>query len=315
MRYHTPHRGFTLIEIMVVIVIISILAAILVPVLGNITRRARETAVKVEITSLENAIADFRTRFGVDPPSHIHVYEQAAQWNANPADRGTITRIWPRFLFAKNRDLDLDGSAGEADPDSDNEAGIHLSGSECLVFFLGGMTAFDQAGKPYMTGFSRNPADPLQRPLVVGESRDGPFYEFETARLVDIDNYPTTGSISGGDRFPEYIDTLSNQTAPYLYLSSYGGRGYLPEDCWVYNPHVNNPHNPTTGGYRQNANAFWKAKSFQIISPGSGPHENNLGVYKPYGTGGLYNLESAELLTPQDGDNITNFAPSGRLKP
>ena len=142
-----------------------------------------------------------------------------------------------------------------------------------------------------------------------------------------------------GDRFPEYIDSLSNQTAPYLYLSSYNGRGYEADDTWVYNPHVGpptNPHNPASG-YGQSANSYWKPKSFQIISPGIGPHEytedinrngqldvgedrNGNGVlddnvYKPYGLGGIYNPGNTELLSEQDGDNITNFSQGTRLKP
>ncbi len=309
-KYHSPRTAFTLVEIMVVVVIIGILATILVPVLGGISRRAKEAAVKIEITSFESAISDFRTRFGNEPPSHIDLYEQSAQWNGNPDSKGKISRLWNRFYFAKNRDLDGDGSI-EADPDGDGVPGIHLSGAECLVFFLGGMANFDNSGKPYMTGFANNPADPFARQLAVGETRVGPFFEFETNRLVDIDGY-STGS---GDRFPEYVDSLANQTAPYLYLSSYNGRGYEAPDLRIYLPHASgNLMNPV-GPYAQNSAQAWKPKSFQIISPGFGPHENSAGIYRPYGNGGIYNSEDTSSLSDQDGDNITNFGAGGRLKP
>jgi general secretion pathway protein G len=309
-KHRSPRTAFTLVEIMVVVVIIGILAAILVPVLGGISRRAKEAAVKIEITSFESAISDFRTRFGHEPPSHIDLYEQSAQRNGNPESKGKISRLWNRFYFAKNRDLDGDGNV-EADPDGDGEPGIHLCGAECLVFFLGGMASFDSSGKPYMTGFANNPADPFARQLAVGETRVGPFFEFETNRLVDVDGY-STGS---GDRFPEYVDSLANQTAPYMYLSSNNGRGYEPADLWLYLPHVSgNLMNPV-GPYAQNSAQAWKPKSFQIISPGFGPHENSAGVYRPYGSGGIYNSEDTGSLTEQDADNITNFSAGGRLRP
>ena len=71
-------RGFTLVEVMVVVVIIGMLAAILVPVLGGIIRRTNEAAVKVEINSMGNAIADFKAKFGSDPPDHVHLFENGS---------------------------------------------------------------------------------------------------------------------------------------------------------------------------------------------------------------------------------------------
>ena len=68
-KQNPASRGFTLVEVMVVVVIIGMLAAILVPVLGGIIRRTNEAAVKVEINSLENAIADFKACLLYTSPS------------------------------------------------------------------------------------------------------------------------------------------------------------------------------------------------------------------------------------------------------
>ena len=312
-KQNPASRGFTLVEVMVVVVIIGMLAAILVPVLGGIIRRTNEAAVKVEINSLENAIADFKAKYGSDPPDHVHLFENAAGWAAHPEDRGKINRIWPRFRFDLARDINVDNDSADE---------FHLSGAECLVFFLGGMANRDANGKFFMTGFSKNPANPLQRvsSANIDESRDGPFFEFNPNRLVDVEVEP------GPDGFPEFIDTLANQTAPYLYLSSNGGRGYDIEGGWVFHHHVGlDPDNGIWNRnlpYRQSANGpRWNAKSFQIISPGMGPHERVLpngtmtNEFCPYGTSEVYAPEDVDSLSANDADNITNFSAGGRMKP
>jgi hypothetical protein len=214
--------------------------------------------------------------------------------------------MWPQFDFSISRELDGDNPAVvDIDPDGDGTAGITLTGAECLVAFLGGV--IDATGVP--TGFSKNPANPF----ATGGNREGPFFEFQggatvsggsitfSGRFVDINN----------NRFPEYLDTLSGQTRPYLYLSSYDGRGYnLPADLPTY---LRPPMlSPAFDLYRQ-ANsptaAPYKANSFQIISPGRDA---------AYGTGGYFSATDAACLSAAarqvEWDNITNFH-GGALRP
>ena len=52
---HKNFSGFTLIEMLIVIVIIGILAAALVPRLQSVQARARDTKRKVDLRSIYNA--------------------------------------------------------------------------------------------------------------------------------------------------------------------------------------------------------------------------------------------------------------------
>lgn len=65
--YRYSQRGFTLIEIMVVVVILGILAAIVVPRLLDEPERARRTSAATQIRSFEEALGMFRLDNGYYP--------------------------------------------------------------------------------------------------------------------------------------------------------------------------------------------------------------------------------------------------------
>ncbi len=56
------HRAFTFLEVMVVIVMIGILAAIVVPQFGGVTDQAKASALKSSVAGWRSAISAFRTR-------------------------------------------------------------------------------------------------------------------------------------------------------------------------------------------------------------------------------------------------------------
>jgi len=291
-----------MIELMIVIIIIAILAALILPAINNVRRTARVAQVTTEIKNLEKAIADFKLKYGVEPPSSFVLYETSSNWSSSSdaLTRNSINFIqqaWPDFSFNYGAyDFNNNGSAMDI---------LILRGHECLVFFLGGPGMLDSTS-PAPLGFSTNPTTPFAS----GGTRIGPFFEFDIARIRDTDS-PANG-------IPEYLDPLPGQTAPYLYLSSYGGRGYqpfgfdgtqgtiddeVPSSSGMLSAYIQSFTGPT-GSKRP---VYWNNKSFQLISPG---------YDTAYGTGGCYRENvfydntngTTQRSAPEENDNITNFS-------
>lgn len=328
-RSTRPRDGFTLLELMVVVVIIAILIGLLLPAVNSVRRAARDAEVRSDIASLEDAIGKFKVTFGVEPPSQISLYPTAAAWEASATSRrhkGTIKQLWPQFDFTNCGGLCPGGafpapwSAMMPVPPQ-----LDLSGSECLVFFLGGLVSSTSGA---LTGFSKDPTQPFGG----GTNREGPFYEFKGALIVQTPPSTTPGNSNwsvrltdlDADWFPEYKDPLPQQTSPYLYFN--GVNGYRTDFAGTYPWHntdnfgtvatmlINNAYysnqnfkssdnTPAGSGTPPAMCLPYKPRAIQIISPGAD---------SVYGTGGLFNPASVGTLSSADRDNITNFH-GGRL--
>src|SRR5262245_28733877 len=105
-RRQLPRRGFTLIELLIVIVIIGILVGLLVPTIANAVSRAREAEVVAEISTFDAGLVSFKSKYGVDVPSFIVLYEEGDNWAPdNPAgavpdpshrtSRAFVRQAWP----------------------------------------------------------------------------------------------------------------------------------------------------------------------------------------------------------------------------
>jgi len=89
-------RGFTLIEILVVVVILGILAGIVVPRLLDEPEKARRTKASVQIKSLEESVALFKLDNGFYPST-----EQGLQALVEKPVNGRIPPRWREGGYIK----------------------------------------------------------------------------------------------------------------------------------------------------------------------------------------------------------------------
>jgi len=78
----TMAKGFTLVEILIVVVILGILAAIVVPQFTNAANEARQGNVETQTSTLENQLELYAAQ-------NNGVYPTIAQLNADPANGST----------------------------------------------------------------------------------------------------------------------------------------------------------------------------------------------------------------------------------
>lgn len=289
-----PRHGFSLIELLIVIVIIGILMALILPTLAGVRNRAAIVEQSAEFSKIDTAITQFASDMGIEPWSEIVLTENAATTPWNPTAQTRIRRIWPTFSFSGSNDFNGDGvDTG----DSGADATLTLTGSECLVFFLGGMVVRDHDGNatidateaaagPSLNGFSKNPLNPFSR---TGSNRQGPWFNFDPGRLKDSD----------GDGMPEYYPTLGDGNQPIHFASANNGQGY-DSGVSIY--------------VQADGRTPWNKDSHQLIAAG---FDGELG-FVPYpnpGPGVRPTYANPESLTgrPLEGDNVTNFRQGSTL--
>ena len=86
-------RGFTLLELMVVVVIIGVLAALIAPAVLDRAEQAKVTAARTDVSNLMNALKLYRLDNGRYPSS-----EQGLDALVNKPTAGTIPGNWKPYL-------------------------------------------------------------------------------------------------------------------------------------------------------------------------------------------------------------------------
>lgn len=81
-RKNTGVKGFSLVELMIVIVIIGVLAAIAVPVYSNNVIMAKRSEADAGLGSIRTQLDIFKGEYGRYPKERTAEYVNGAPWNA-----------------------------------------------------------------------------------------------------------------------------------------------------------------------------------------------------------------------------------------
>jgi len=311
----SEQAGFTLVEMLVVIVIIAILAAFLIPAVGAARRKVHDYKISVEIAQLHNAVEEYKNQRGDYPPNSVdpallrrHILDAFPK--IDNAELAKIVPLLNQFL----------------DP------------AEAIPFWLGGFSSDPK--HPFF-----GPGGPLvEYPVGSGNffanpERNDSAMKFDKGRLtllkpamLDAGPPEILGQLSYDDKqlnpaavedsFPVYLPYKSE--APFVYFDarSYGITFYPPipnDQTGAAKPYLSDRERVATTN-KPLPYEWVNEDSFQIVSAGRDNHYGSYACvadpvqYLPvYPLGMNYDStlgSSGPGFTGEGGDddNITNFS-------
>ncbi|MGI8977782.1 MAG: type II secretion system protein [Pirellulaceae bacterium] len=310
----SPHprrsRGFTLVEILVVVAIIVILMAILIPTAMGMISKARNAAIGVEISQIATGFNEYKKEHGDYPPSMGEIYTVANGACYSTVAERHLLRCYPKM-----------------DPNHKvffyNNIAPRLGNDESIVFWLA-VIANDPRYPFKNLGFDNNGVFGWapQPGTTVLTQYPGPYtrfvhFEFDERRLQDLD----------ADVMPAY-SALYGKDTPYVYFDS---RTYLLH-CQSGNAAVGNRVQPMTDG-RKIANLsssqppslpqkqdprlqmFVNPNTFQVHCAGQ---DGEFGMV-PNVFGGGFNWDKTKQFpgmantNEEDSDNMADFTEGRKL--
>lgn len=108
-RGRAPQRGFTLIELMIVIAILGVLAAVLLPNILGATDSANAAASEATLLRLETGCKAFQQKHGFYPPADLRspAKELAVDWKSDNGQNTGIESLVAFLSLARQGGADL----------------------------------------------------------------------------------------------------------------------------------------------------------------------------------------------------------------
>jgi prepilin-type N-terminal cleavage/methylation domain-containing protein len=281
--------GFTVIEILVVIVIIGILVGLLVPGVMSAAKRSREFAVENDVAQLGTSLEAFKTKYGFYPPDFAAIRATPGIVNKSNLLLPFINRIAPNHGESVLAGTGWPAGYRRIDVWME-EVGQHLGPDSALVFWLSGLiknkqfplTYVDIGGQVHgQLAYNAGPDGTVEREI---------YFDFKNQKMVlDSTTAPVPNAIA---RFTQ----TNNAPEYFVYFETKSLVTYPPLPACVVNGITVTP-------YVNASNQLFNKNSFQILAPGMDA------VFA--GSGSTATIISN--VTPRERDNLTNFS-EGRLE-
>lgn len=240
-----PQRGFTLVELLVVLTIIGLLMAILVPTVFRVLYTSKNARIALEIGSLSQAVEAYKLDAGDYPPNF-------SDWNVV---KRHILKRWQQLPAAQvNNFKRLCHASAFTMPETPPMDSKPIDPAEALVFWLGGQSTNG--------GLKANDIAPL---TATGEAKQ--YFSFDQARFTDIDN----------DGWYEY-SAPGCERAPFVYFDARSYAAYYPSGgAQEYKPEIDTVARgtPRPAQAVSPPGTYVNPTTFQILASGQ---DGNFGV-------------------------------------